>query len=86
MLDIDNYLAAEVEQRGRVLEGCEVIDPEWEATGSVVPPVQVAYIGRGPVHMEYERSGLGRVRYWACTCSTCIECLGPDTFGGDVQT
>ena len=85
VLDMDYHLAVEVEQRGRVLEGCEAIDPEWEATGSVVPPVQVAFIGRGPVHMEYRRSGLGRVRHWACTCGTCAECLGPDTLSVDAH-
>ena len=86
-VDMDDNLAAEVEQRGRVLEGCEVIDLDWEASGasgSDVPPVQVVYIGRGPVHME-RRSVGGRVRHWACTCGACAECLGPEAFGGVVD-
>ena len=58
-LDID--LDAEVARRGRVLEHCDVIDNEWDRGHSVLPPVQVAYIGRGPVHMEH-RSEVSRVR------------------------
>ena len=85
VVDMDHNLAVEVEQRGRVLEGCEIIDPEWEATGSVVPPVQVAFIGQGPVHMEYRSSGRGRLRHWPCTCGTCAECLGPGAFGGVME-
>ena len=86
---MDCELAAEVAQRGRMLERCEVLDREWEDyAGGDVPPVRVAYIGRGPVHMEFVGDGNhsdARVRHWACTCGTCAECLGPDTFGGVVD-
>ena len=83
-VDMDARLAAEVAHRGRVLDCCDVIDNAWDTTHSVVPPVQVAYIGQGLVHMEY-RCDVGRVRHWACTCGTCAECLGPEALGGLVD-
>ena len=82
VVDMDAELAAEVAQRGRVLERCEVLDSKWgQGTNVIVPPVQVVHIGQGPVHMEF-RTMRGCVRHWACTCGTCAECLGPDTVGG----
>ena len=85
---MDRELAAEVAQRGRMLERCDVVDGEWgDYAGGVMPPVQVAYIRRGPVHMEFISDSSrteARVRHWACMCGTCAECLGPDTFGGVV--
>ena len=82
-VDMDDQLAAKVAQRGRVLERCDVLDKEWDSILSAVPAVQVAYIGRGPVHMERRCVG-GRERHWhwACTCGACAECLGPEAFGG----
>ena len=82
MVFMDDCLAAEVAQRGRVLERCDVFDSEWgRVLGSSVPQVQVVHIGQGPVQREY-RFSRGRARGWACTCGTCAECLGPETFGG----
>ena len=84
-VDMDDRLVAEVGQRGRVLERCDVFDSEWverlEIPGCHVPPGQVVHIGQGQVQMEY-RISRGRVRHWACTCGTCAECLGPEAFGG----
>ena len=89
VVDMDSCMAAEVARRGRVLDRCDELDSECveglECPGCCVPPVQVAYIGRGPVHMESRSDSNhseARVRHWACTCGTCAECLGPDTFGG----
>ena len=82
-VELDSHLAAEVAQRGRVLERCDVVDDnglgdsEWE----VLPRVQVVYIGRGSVHME-ARLGRYILRHWPCTCGACAECLGPEPFGG----
>ena len=85
VVDMEFHLAAEVAQRGRMLGRCDVLDQEWsQATGRVVPPVQVVFIGRGPVHMEY-RHALRRERHWPCTCGSCAECLGPEAFGGVVD-
>ena len=92
VVDMDEPLAAEVGQRGRVLERCEVFDRrwfdrKWFTTDSVVPSVQVVHIGRGPVHMEDRKLNAVwcRERHWACTCGTCAECLGPEAFGGVVD-
>ena len=84
VVDMDSHVAAEVAQRGRVLERCDRIDYAWDRRYSVVPPVQVAFIGQGPVHMEY-RGDVGRVQHWSCMCGTCAECLGPEAFGGVVD-
>ena len=85
VVDMDGHLAAEVGQRGRVLERCDALDSEWGEQpapyGDCVPQVQVVHIGRGLVTLEYMYRR-ERVRHWACTCGTCAECLGPDTFGG----
>ena len=84
MVNMDAQLAAEVAQRGRVLERCDVLDSKWGLDLNVaVPPVQVVHIGQGPVHMEF-RTMRGCVQHWACTCGTCAECLGPETVGGFV--
>ena len=79
-VDMDSRLAAEVAQRGRVLDRCGVIDRDCADEGRAVPPVQVVHIGEGPAYMEFcERR---RARHWVCTCGTCAKCLGPETFGG----
>ena len=81
-VDMNAHLAAEVGQRGRMLQRCDVLDSKWgEGPDTCVPQVQVVHIGRGPVQMEY-RVSRERVRPWACTCGTCAECLGPEAFGG----
>ena len=69
-------LAAEVAQRGHVLERCIKLDWSWPP-GSGRPPVQVVHMGQGPVPAVIT-SGSD----WACTCGTCAECLGPEAFGG----
>ena len=48
VVDMDSRMAAEVAQRGRVLDGCNVVDTEWRSATGNVPPVQVAFIGAGP--------------------------------------
>ena len=89
VVDMDEHLAAEVARRGRLLDRCDVIDGKCGDITDEVPPVQVAYVGRGSVHMEFISDNIhyseSRVRHWACTCGTCAECLGPDTFGGVVD-
>ena len=82
VVDMDVHLAAEVAQRGRVLERCDVLGSEWgEVLCSSVSQVQVVHIGQGPVQKEKKYS-YGHARGWACTCGTCAECLGPEAFGG----
>ena len=81
---MDSHLLAEVGQRGRMLQRCDVVDWEWAPQGYAVPTVQVVHIGQGPVHMEYKRP-LGRVWHWPCTCGSCAECLGSEAFGGVVD-
>ena len=82
VVDMDSCMAAEVAQRGRVLDRCDVLDSKWsQGTNVAVPSVQVVHIGQGPVHMEF-RTMRCRVRHWACTCGSCAECLGPETCGG----
>ena len=79
---MDAQLAAEVAQRGRVLERCDAVDKGWDRISSEGPAVQVVHIGRGPVHMERRVVKEGSERHWACTCGACAECLGPEAFGG----
>ena len=81
VVEMDSHLAAEVAQRGRMLERCDVVDEKWGSGGSVVPDVQVVHMGHGPVQMEY-RYATGRLWHWPCTCGACAECLGPEAFGG----
>ena len=74
-------LAAEVAQRGRVLERCSVADRDWRAYGLLDPRVQVVCIGQGPMHLE-QRHAWGCGQHWPCTCGSRAECLGPKAFGG----
>ena len=82
-VDMDAVLAAEVAQRGRVLERCDVYErTSGQGTGVDAPTVQVVAIGRGLVHFDLENSG-GQLPAgaWPCTCGACAACLGPQTFG-----
>ena len=49
VVDMDDHLAAEVAQRGRVLERCDVFDSEWDEYRGAMPQVQMVHIGQGPV-------------------------------------
>ena len=78
VVDMDAHLAAEVAQRGRVLERCSV--ERWQ--GGITydgPPMRVVAIGQGPGRWSTAK---GRKRHWPCTCGACAECLGPAAFGG----
>ena len=83
-VEMDSHLAAEVRQRGRTLERCDVVDRSYRSCSFPVPTVRVVHIGHGPVHMEYYIF-IPRVRHWLCTCGACVKCLGPEAFGGVVD-
>ena len=55
VVDVDAQLAAEVAQRGWVLECCNVVDSTWVNSGSlgakILPAVRVMQLRQGPVHM-----------------------------------
>ena len=78
VVDMNAPLAAEVAQRGRVLERLNI---EGWPPGITLrgPPLRVVAIGQGPGKVS---AGRGRQRHWPCTCGACDECLGPAAFGG----
>ena len=87
-VNMDTHLAAEVAQRGRMVERCDTVDKRWAHGGAVAPIVRVVHIGQGTVHMEFRESyrhPTSRVWHWPCTCGACAECLGPEAFGGVVD-
>ena len=78
VVDMDAGLAAEVAQRGRVLERCSVEGWQGGDTCDLLP-LRVVAMGQGAGHAA---SDMGRQRVWPCTCGACAECLGPAAFGG----
>ena len=88
-VDMDLHVAGEVAQRGRMLDRCDTVDERWTRGGGVAPTVRVMHIGQGLVHMEFKepyRHPTSRMWHWPCTCGACAECLGPEAFGGVVDT
>ena len=78
VVDMDACLAAEVAQRGRVLERSG-IDGGQGGNAHNLPPLRVVVIGQGAGHAA---SDMGRQQSWPCTCGACAQCLGPAAFGG----